>query len=106
MKMEVRMVLVSILVLGQGLYITEGIGAGGTVSNQIYPSIPSHVDDNTTHIYIGLIVSFGGGLNSSANILGVRDAVDRINKDTSILENYTLHYVLSDSQVSLFNKKT
>ena len=106
MKMELWMVLVSILVLEQGLHI-KSIGAGDTVSNEIYPpeSIPSHVDDNTTHIYIGLIVSFGGAFNSSANVPGVRDAVDRINNDTSILENYTLHYVLSDSQVSLFNKK-
>ena len=73
-------------------------GAEGSLLKHVYPP---HIDDNTTHIYIGFIASFGGDYNSSEDVTGVRAAIDRINSDTDILKNYTLHYVLSDSQVSL-----
>lgn len=76
----------------------NGKGADSNLLKHVYPA---HIDDNTTHIYVGLIASFGGDFNSSADVTGVRAAIDRINNDTSILKNYTLHYVLSDSQVSL-----
>ena len=65
---------------------------------RVYP--PLNETDETTHIYLGLIVSFGELFNSSGNVAGVRVALDSINSDEYLLQNYTLHYVLSDSQVS------
>ena len=66
---------------------------------RIYP--PLNETDETTHVYLGLIVSFGDLFNSSGNVAGVRVALDSINSDEYLLQNYTLHYVLSDSQVSI-----
>ena len=46
-------------------------------------------------------MSFGGNIDSSGAVPGVRVALDRINNDTSLLPGYSLHYALSDSRVSL-----
>ena len=50
-------------------------------------------------LVFGLIMSFGGNIDSSGAVPGVRVALDRINNDTSLLPGYTLHYALSDSRV-------
>ena len=44
-------------------------------------------------------MSFGGNIDSSGAIPGVRVALDRINNDSNLLPGYSLHYALSDSQV-------
>ena len=64
----------------------------------IYP--PVHQNDTNCHLYFGLIVSFGEEINTSSNVAGVRLALNKINSNRYLLQNYTLHYVLSDSQVS------
>ena len=65
----------------------------------VYPPVNS--SDNSSHVYIGLIVSFGRLTNSSGNVPGVKVALDLINAYPYLLPGYTLHYVLSDSQVSI-----
>ena len=60
---------------------------------------PDDSGNDSTHVYFGLIVSFGKEINSSGIVAGVRLALDWINRDPYLLKNYTLHYVLSDSQV-------
>ena len=50
----------------------------------------------------GLIMSFGGNIDSSGAVPGVRVALDRINSDSSLLPGYSLHYALSDSQVAIY----
>ncbi len=65
---------------------------------QIYPD--QNVNYGTEHLYFGLMQSFGGGYDGRANVLGVQVALDQINNDSSMLPGYTLHYTLSDSQVS------
>ena len=63
---------------------------------------PAHHQDNTTHLYFGLMMSFGGSFKSSGVIPGVQMALDLVNNRTSdILSGYTLHYILRDSQVRL-----
>ena len=66
--------------------------------NLFYPPL-NESEQNTRSIVFGLIMSFGGTFDSSGAVPGVRVALDRINKDTSLLRGYTLHYALSDSQV-------
>ena len=52
-------------------------------------------------LYFGLVMSFPGGeFDSSGAIAGVRVALDRINNDSKVLSNYTLHYALTNSSVS------
>ncbi len=65
---------------------------------QIYPDQDS--GNGTNHIYFGLMQSFGGGYDSSGTVPGVQVALDQINADPSMLPGYTLHYTLSDAQVS------
>ena len=69
----------------------------GLVFQEVYPQ-----DDNSSKIslYFGLAVSFGGDQTSVGAIPGVKLALDHINKNASILEGYTLKYILTDSQVS------
>lgn len=64
---------------------------------QLYPA-RSGSDINTTHLYFGLMMSFGGDLVSSGAIPGVQVALDDINSNDSMLPGYTLHYTLTDSQ--------
>lgn len=53
-------------------------------------------------LFFSLIVSFGETFNSSGVVPGVNVALDIINsKDSNLLDGYSLHYALSDSQVSL-----
>ncbi len=65
---------------------------------QIYPD--QNVSYGTEHLYFGLMQPFGGGIDGRLNVLGVQVALDQINTDPSMLPGYTLHFTLSDSQVS------
>ena len=63
----------------------------------IYP--PTTDQNASVDIFFGLIMSFGDSFNSSGVIPAVQFALDLINNDPYTLNGYTLHYVLSDSQV-------
>ena len=69
-------------------------------SGRIYPwPLPT----DRKPLFFGLIVSFGETFNSSGVVPGVNVALDIINSNGSnLLRGYSLHYVLSDSQVSQF----
>ena len=73
------------------------VPANGSQNTTIYP--PVDENDPNSQLYFGLMVSFDQEMNTSSNVAGVQLALDRINNDPSLLQNYTLHYVLSDSQV-------
>lgn len=70
---------------------------------EVYP--PLNLSDSRielrSHLFFALVQSFGVQFNGSGNIAGVKVALDRINNSTDILPGYTLHYTLTDSQVSL-----
>ena len=67
---------------------------------ETYPRVQE--SNGTTPLYFGLIMSFPGGeFDSSGAIAGVRVALDRINNDPMLLPDYTLHYTLTNSSVSL-----
>ena len=70
-------------------------------SGRIYPwPLPT----DRQPLFFGLIVSFGETFNSSGVVPGVNVALDIINSNESqLLDGYSLHYVLSDSQVSPFS---
>ena len=67
-------------------------------NNKFYP--PLNESDGLNHLVFGLIMSFGGNIDSSGVVPGVRVALDRINNDSTLLPGYSFHYALSDSQVS------
>ena len=67
-------------------------------NNQFYP--PLNGSDGRKPLVFGLIMSFGGSYDSSGAVPGVRVALDRINTDRTLLPGYSLHYALSNSQVS------
>ena len=69
-------------------------------NNQFYP--PLNESDGLKPLVFGLIMSFGGNIDSSSAVPGVRVALDRINNDSSLLPGYSLHYALSDSQASIY----
>ena len=68
-------------------------------NNRHYPALPNRSEYHSKALVFGLIMSFGGNIDSSGAVSGVRVALDRINNDSSLLPGYTLHYALSDSRV-------
>ena len=68
-------------------------------NNKFYP--PLNESDGQKPLVFGLIMSFGGNIDSSGVVPGVRVALDRINNDSTLLPGYSLHYALSDSHVSI-----
>lgn len=67
---------------------------------EVYPPVNSNVSNtSSTSLYFALMMSFGGGFNSSGTVPGIRTALDRINNDQQMLPGYLLHYALLDSQV-------
>ena len=68
---------------------------------EVYPPVDlsSQEGNLSGHLFFALVQSFGREFNSSGNIAGIQVALDRINNDSSILPNHTLHYTLTDSQV-------
>ena len=69
------------------------------VNNTFYP--PLYASQHSKPLVFGLIMSFGGNIDSSGVVPGVRVALDHINNDTNLLPGYSLHYALSDSQVKV-----
>lgn len=65
---------------------------------EVYPPVDSNA--STTPLYLALMMSFGGGFNSSGTVPAIKIALDRVNQDPSLLPGYSLHYTLLDSQVS------
>ena len=65
----------------------------------IYP--PVDENDPRTPLYFALLQSFGGNYNGSGSVAGLQVVLDRINNEPSLLSGYSLHYTLTDSQVSL-----
>ena len=68
---------------------------------EVYPPVDLSQEDLSGHLFFALVQSFGRQFNGSGNIAGIQVALDRINNDSSILPNHTLHYTLTDSNVSI-----
>ena len=67
---------------------------------EVYPPVLGE-NASTKPLFVSLIMSFGIEFNSSHALPGVQLALDRINQDPRMLPGYTLHYTLTDSQVSI-----
>ena len=64
-----------------------------------YP--PLDESDGRTPLYFGLIQAlFGGQYVSGPSLVGLELALDLINADETLLPGYSLHYVLTDAEVS------
>ena len=62
---------------------------------QVYPNVTSE----RTPLHFAFMQSFSGGYVSSGGIPAVMVALDEINKRSSLLPGYSLHYALSDNAV-------
>ena len=72
----------------------------------IYPKLTEHglnfnAGNHSLPLYFGLMLSLGGGDESSGALAGVQPALDEINSRDDLLPGYTLHYTLTDSEVRL-----
>ena len=91
------------------------IRGGKDVYKQSYPPVNDSLlssqdycdpDSNQTcPLFIAFLTSFGGIYKSNGGIPGVQIALDEINRDSSMLPGYTLHYTLKDSNVSWLHGK-
>ena len=79
------------------IIVLSKVPANWSQDISVYPPVEN---DTNCHLYFGLIVFSGEDINTLSNVAGVRLALNRINNNSNLLQNYTLHYVLSDSQVS------
>ena len=78
----------------------------------VYPPVAGNIGDSdhqfscvpsvnrSCPLYFALSMSFGGEYLSSGVIASIQYALDQINRDESLLPGYSLHYTLTDSQVS------
>ena len=73
-----------------------------TVRGYLHMYPPVDENDTRTPLYFALLQSFGGQYNGSGAVAGLQVALDRINRDPTLLQGYTLHYTLTDTQVRLF----
>ena len=71
--------------------------SGETQSREIYPPDASV----SNPLYFGLMTSNGGRIKSSGVVHAIQIALDLVNNN-SLLGDYTLHYVLYDTQVRSF----
>ncbi len=67
---------------------------------RVWPAESEFEGQGTIPLYFGLCFSFGGSFDSSSGVPGVQVALNQINSDPYMLPGYTLHYTLTDSQVS------
>ena len=92
----------AILILLLMFKYLSGIQSNSSYWRYIYP--PDDQLDGTKSIYFGLILSFPESqFDSFGAVAGVRVALDRINSDPYLLQNYTLRYTLSDSKVHMYS---
>lgn len=87
-------------VLSQTTITGQNPAVSSLTNGYIYPE---RALEGTESLYFGLMMSFGGTLKSSGVIPGVQVALDFINNNktrSGVLKNYTLHFILYDSQVS------
>lgn len=63
-----------------------------------FSCVPS--ENRTCPLYVAVTVSFGGEYLSTGVIGSIQYALDQINNNSSLLPGYSLHYTLTDSQVS------
>ena len=79
-------------------------GSGGVLHDgrvfQVYPDLED-VPNGTTPLYFALMQSFSGGYVSAGGIPGLMVALDEINRNSTVLPGYSLHYTLSDNAVGI-----
>ena len=80
---------------------------------QVYPPVdlsqdqqscsPQTSSTGTCPLFFAFIQSLGGIYDARGTIPGVQLAVDQINADPNLLPGYTLHFTLTNSNVSTTN---
>ena len=83
--------------------ISLGVKETSSISEVIYPQVND--SDGRTPLYFSLIQSFSSGPYISAySMPGLQLALDLINNDSSLLPGYSLHYVFTDTPVSIYRQ--
>lgn len=91
----------AVVIFFQILSISQKASCSNSEYTPYLETYPSDELVNGTSIHFALILSFPGGqFDSYGAIAGVRVALDRINSDPYLLQNYTLRYTLTNSSVS------
>ena len=57
--------------------------------------------NKSTPLYFGLMLSLSGDQQSTGALAGVQAALDHINSRDDLLHGYSLHYTLTDSEVTI-----
>ena len=57
-------------------------------------------ENKTCPLYIALMMSSGGDVDSRGVIPAVQMAIDQINREPNVLPGYSLHYILKTTKVS------
>ena len=73
------------------------------LSQNQFECIPQAARGRTCPLYIALTQSFGKEYDGSGVVPAVQYALDQINADPDLLPGYSLHYTLTDSQVSFID---
>ena len=71
-------------------------------NHNIYPELTeyaSNINNHSSPLYFGLMLSLSGDDQSSGALAGVQAALDEINSRDDLLPGYSLHYTLTDSKV-------
>ena len=88
------------LLLLLSLVSQSGLLASAGVYNLEDP-YPPEDSDSRVPLYFSLIQSFSGQYISSYSLPGLQLALDLINEDETLLPGYSLHFVITDTEVRL-----
>ena len=66
---------------------------------EVFPTAAAGVNESSVPLYFGLMLSLSGDQQSTGALAGVQAALDEVNSRDDLLPGYSLHYILTDSQV-------
>jgi hypothetical protein len=94
LAMDCTLLLLLLLVSQSGLLASAGV-------YNLEDPYPPEDSDSRVPLYFSLIQSFSGQYISSYSLPGLQLALDLINEDETLLPGYSLHFVITDTEVRL-----
>ena len=94
--------ILSFILLLAHIYCQQLCSATNQSFEEVYPTIHEGVgNNNSVPLYFGLMLSLSGDDRSNGALAGIRAALDEINNRDNLLPGHSLHYALTDSEVSV-----